>query len=36
MLYDPEKFIKFKYNGMEILMEHNPLYDGPRIKPTEK
>tara|TARA_R110000772_G_scaffold62137_1_gene139599 strand:- start:10842 stop:11015 length:174 start_codon:yes stop_codon:yes gene_type:complete len=47
MRYDPEKFLRMEYNGMEVLIEHDPLYDGPRkvsrgshdpkkVKPTEK
>lgn len=36
MRYDPEKFYRTEYNGIEILIEHDPLFDGPRKKPTEK
>jgi hypothetical protein len=36
MRYDPEKFLRMEYKGMEILIQHDPLYDGPRKKPTEK
>jgi hypothetical protein len=31
MRYDPEKFLRMTYNGFEILIEHDPLYDGPRV-----